>query len=562
MDFELSDDQVALQDGVRNFCDGRFPIATVRGARDRAASTATSGASWPTWVCSPCACPRPTAASGSAGPTRCSSSRSSVGRWCPVRWCGPTSLAGLVDGAATGETIVGGIERDDPCAAGRAPRRARRAGRRRRRRRLWRSTPASSSTPTPSRSARPAHPGRPRSAGAAAAGRAARSTPRRPAASGCRARRSSSAPAARPGRGRHRPGRGVRQGARAVRPPDRRVPGRQAPDGRHVRPRRGGPRRGLRRRRDPRRPGRRLASSGPWPRPRSRRPRPRSATARRCIQVHGGMGYTWEVDAHLFLKRAYALEPPLRLPRGLGRRHGRAARHRFRLSANPRFGAADGAIRGCTMTAWRCRPSTRPAARLRQALSRVRAGPPLPELGAHDGRRAPDAVCISGGSPVIGSGRGSSTSVWRRRWWSSPSSSVSRLPIRIRRCSRSRILTVIGAFGAPFLFFPFSGRSGARSTWPCDRSSSRKGSHPASNWPTKWISSARMTSRAAAPRDGNDIAGRAPRPITRTDGDRPPCVSGRRFPRRLGRATRPRYARVGTRSISRRRGTSSTRSVE
>lgn len=33
------------------------------------------------------------------------------------------------------------------------------------------------------------------------------------------------------------------------------------------------------------------------------------ANAKTCIQVHGGMGYTWEVDAHLFLKRAYALEP-------------------------------------------------------------------------------------------------------------------------------------------------------------------------------------------------------------------------------------------------------------
>ncbi len=27
-----------------------------------------------------------------------------------------------------------------------------------------------------------------------------------------------------------------------------------------------------------------------------------------CIQVHGGMGYTWEVDAHLYLKRAWILE--------------------------------------------------------------------------------------------------------------------------------------------------------------------------------------------------------------------------------------------------------------
>ena len=26
--------------------------------------------------------------------------------------------------------------------------------------------------------------------------------------------------------------------------------------------------------------------------------------AKTCIQVHGGMGFTWEVDAHLYLKRA------------------------------------------------------------------------------------------------------------------------------------------------------------------------------------------------------------------------------------------------------------------
>jgi alkylation response protein AidB-like acyl-CoA dehydrogenase len=31
------------------------------------------------------------------------------------------------------------------------------------------------------------------------------------------------------------------------------------------------------------------------------------ANAKSCIQVHGGMGFTWEVDAHLFLKRAAVL---------------------------------------------------------------------------------------------------------------------------------------------------------------------------------------------------------------------------------------------------------------
>ena len=30
--------------------------------------------------------------------------------------------------------------------------------------------------------------------------------------------------------------------------------------------------------------------------------------ARTCIQVLGGMGYTWEVPAHYFLKRSWVLE--------------------------------------------------------------------------------------------------------------------------------------------------------------------------------------------------------------------------------------------------------------
>jgi len=33
-----------------------------------------------------------------------------------------------------------------------------------------------------------------------------------------------------------------------------------------------------------------------------------SENAKTCVQVHGGMGFTWEVDAHLYLKRAWILE--------------------------------------------------------------------------------------------------------------------------------------------------------------------------------------------------------------------------------------------------------------
>ncbi len=30
--------------------------------------------------------------------------------------------------------------------------------------------------------------------------------------------------------------------------------------------------------------------------------------ARTAFQVHGGMGFTWEVDVHLYLKRAWILD--------------------------------------------------------------------------------------------------------------------------------------------------------------------------------------------------------------------------------------------------------------
>lgn len=41
------------------------------------------------------------------------------------------------------------------------------------------------------------------------------------------------------------------------------------------------------------------------------------ANARTCIQVHGGMGFTWEVPAHLYLMRARVLSSALGEPRDL-----------------------------------------------------------------------------------------------------------------------------------------------------------------------------------------------------------------------------------------------------
>ncbi|HEX4864737.1 MAG TPA: acyl-CoA dehydrogenase family protein, partial [Acidimicrobiales bacterium] len=52
------------------------------------------------------------------------------------------------------------------------------------------------------------------------------------------------------------------------------------------------------------------------------------------IQVHGGMGYTWELDAHIYLKRALVLDTHFDTPR--------AARERLLKSlAGPAAGAGD-----------------------------------------------------------------------------------------------------------------------------------------------------------------------------------------------------------------------------
>ena len=47
-----------------------------------------------------------------------------------------------------------------------------------------------------------------------------------------------------------------------------------------------------------------------------------AANGRTAVQVHGGMGFTWEVLAHLYLERAWVLETAF----------GAAAEHAARLA--------------------------------------------------------------------------------------------------------------------------------------------------------------------------------------------------------------------------------------
>ena len=100
----------------------------------------------------------------------------------------------------------------------------------------------------------------------------------------------------------------LREGARAVRPPDRLVPGDQAQVRGHDGARRVGALRGLLRGACVAARGRRGARAAS---PRSRRRGAREAyfrCAAEALQIHGGVGFTWEYDVHLHLKRARSSE--------------------------------------------------------------------------------------------------------------------------------------------------------------------------------------------------------------------------------------------------------------
>lgn len=113
MDFELSDDQVALQDGVRSFLAGRFPIETVRGLE---ATGGVDRASWQELADMGVFALRLPEADGGVGLGWADAVLvfEELGRAIvpgPLVW---THLAaGLIPGAATGEAVVGGLDRDD-----------------------------------------------------------------------------------------------------------------------------------------------------------------------------------------------------------------------------------------------------------------------------------------------------------------------------------------------------------------------------------------------------------------------------------------------------------------
>jgi alkylation response protein AidB-like acyl-CoA dehydrogenase len=113
MDFELSDDQVSLQEGVRSFLSGRFPIETVRGLE---AAGGVDRALWRELADMGVFALRLPEADGGVGMGWADAVLvfEELGRALvpgPLVW---THLAaGLVDGASTGETVVGGVERDD-----------------------------------------------------------------------------------------------------------------------------------------------------------------------------------------------------------------------------------------------------------------------------------------------------------------------------------------------------------------------------------------------------------------------------------------------------------------
>ena len=113
MDFELSEDQVALQEGIASLCEGRFDIETVRGMAD------TDGVDRGRWAelgetgVFSLVLPE---AEGGVGLAHADAAVvfEQLGRFLvPGPLVGTFLAAGLVDGAASGQTLVGVLERSE-----------------------------------------------------------------------------------------------------------------------------------------------------------------------------------------------------------------------------------------------------------------------------------------------------------------------------------------------------------------------------------------------------------------------------------------------------------------
>ena len=357
MDFELTDDQVALRDGIRSFLDGRGPLESLH----------------PIELAGGACRPRPVA---------------------ELAEIGVFSLR--ADGFGTvrgGARVRGARPRARARPAGRhAPRRvaARRPRRRCRRRQPRRRPGRGDASRSPSiehlaslddllvLSADRHRPGRPAAVAADAAERPldaltpvsivdrrrcppASRSPMHDAAAEWRLDGMVLTAALQLGlcEATGRTGQRVRQGARAVRPADRPVPGGQAPARRHARR---APRcaraavyaAGV----DPRRPATATPVRAAATRPRSSAGDGALFCGKTCIQVHGGMGFTWEVDAQRYWKRACVLDTHFGnsdahaeayansdSDRGDGRTHGnlrRTRRRHHRRRAWPRPGPRPG----------------------------------------------------------------------------------------------------------------------------------------------------------------------------------------------------------------------------
>ena len=104
----------------------------------------------------------------------------------------------------------------------------------------------------------------------------------------------------------------LRQGTAPVRPPGRLVPGAQAPARRRVGGGDPGPgRRQVRRRLPVHRRPRHAGRGGPG---QGGRGDAAVLAAQECVQLHGGIGFTWEHPAHLLLKRAKSASMALGTP--------------------------------------------------------------------------------------------------------------------------------------------------------------------------------------------------------------------------------------------------------